>query len=113
MGTRKTRLGIATLLCTFFPGLALGQEAVNYEVTFENAVHHEARIAVTFSEVPDGILEVRMSRSSPGRYALHEFAKNVYSVSAVDGQGRELPGALRLPVPPLAQRGNAGEASVY
>lgn len=31
-----------------------------------------------------------MSRSSPGRYAIHEFAKNVYSVSAVDGAGRPL-----------------------
>jgi predicted metalloprotease with PDZ domain len=31
-----------------------------------------------------------MSRSSPGRYALHEFAKNVYGVSAVDGRGRPL-----------------------
>jgi predicted metalloprotease with PDZ domain len=31
-----------------------------------------------------------MSRSSPGRYALHEFAKNVYHVRATDGQGHEL-----------------------
>ncbi len=31
-----------------------------------------------------------MSRSSPGRYALHEFAKNVYAVHAVDGAGRTL-----------------------
>ena len=29
-----------------------------------------------------------MSRTSPGRYALHEFAKNVYAVSAEDGTGR-------------------------
>ncbi len=31
-----------------------------------------------------------MSRSSPGRYAIHEFAKNVYSVSATDGAGAPL-----------------------
>jgi predicted metalloprotease with PDZ domain len=31
-----------------------------------------------------------MSRSSPGRYAIHEFAKNVYSVRAKDGRGRDL-----------------------
>ncbi len=31
-----------------------------------------------------------MSRSSPGRYALHEFAKNVYDVRATDGAGRGL-----------------------
>jgi predicted metalloprotease with PDZ domain len=31
-----------------------------------------------------------MSRSSPGRYALHEFAKNVFRVRAADGAGRAL-----------------------
>src|SRR5690606_8988480 len=47
-------------------------------------------ITVVYTSVPDGPLELRMSRSSPGRYALHEFAKNVYRVRAVDGAGREL-----------------------
>ena len=32
-----------------------------------------------------------MSRSSPGRYALHEFAKNIYLVRASDGAGHVLP----------------------
>ncbi len=40
--------------------------------------------------MPAGALAVRMSRSSPGRDALHEFAKNVYGVTATDGQGRPL-----------------------
>ena len=31
-----------------------------------------------------------MSRSSPGRYSLHDFAKNVYDVHAFDADGREL-----------------------
>jgi predicted metalloprotease with PDZ domain len=31
-----------------------------------------------------------MSRSSPGRYALHEFAKNVFDVHAFDERGAEL-----------------------
>src|SRR5690606_11407870 len=35
-------------------------------------------------------LQVRMSRSSPGRYALHEFAKNVYAVRATDSRGNPL-----------------------
>src|SRR5687768_7211798 len=61
-----------------------------YEISFPNAVHHEAEISVTFPNVPRRPLEVRMSRSSPGRYALHEFAKNVYSVKAVDSRGRPL-----------------------
>lgn len=68
------------------------QETVRYEVSFGNAVHHEAHISVTYSGIPadSQVLELRMSRSSPGRYALHEFAKNVYKVSAVDGNGNPL-----------------------
>lgn len=71
---------------------AAGAAEVSYEIGFPNAAHHEARVSATFRGVPAGRpLEVRMSRSSPGRYALHEFAKNVYDVKAVDGQGRALP----------------------
>ena len=72
------------------PHLALAQRPVEYEVAFPNAAHHEAEVTVTFADLPAAPLEVRMSRSSPGRYALHEFAKNVYSVRATDGQGRAL-----------------------
>ncbi|MGQ0560553.1 MAG: M61 family metallopeptidase [Gemmatimonadota bacterium] len=70
--------------------LALQAPETVYEISFPNAVHHEARITVTFAALPPGPLELRMSRSSPGRYALHEFAKNVYDVRAFDGAGRAL-----------------------
>ena len=64
---------------------------VSYQVSFPNAVHHEAEIAVTFPALPGAVpLEVWMSRSSPGRYAVHEFAKNVYNVRADDGAGSAL-----------------------
>jgi predicted metalloprotease with PDZ domain len=63
---------------------------VQYDVSFPNAVHHEARITVTYRDVGKGPLKLMMARSSPGRYAIHEFAKNVYSVSATDGAGRPL-----------------------
>jgi predicted metalloprotease with PDZ domain len=73
------------------------QQGVEYEISFPNLVHHEAEISVTFNDVTQKPLEVRMSRSSPGRYALHEFAKNVYAVTAVDGAGRPL--AITRPNP--------------
>jgi predicted metalloprotease with PDZ domain len=69
---------------------ASAQSPVSYQIAFGNAVHHEATISATFRELGDAPLELRMSRSSPGRYALHEFAKNVYAMSAVDGAGRAL-----------------------
>ena len=71
--------------------LAAQSPAVSYEVSFPNAAHHEAEISVTFPGVrADAPLELWMSRSSPGRYAVHEFAKNVYNVRAEDAGGRAL-----------------------
>ena len=64
--------------------------AVIYNISFENAIHHEAEVQVTFSSVQPGEFAFRMSRTSPGRYALHEFAKNVYNVKATNGKGEEL-----------------------
>jgi len=61
-----------------------------YNVSFDGAAHHEATISVTYTDITSDVLEARMSRSSPGRYALHEFAKNVYNVKAVDSTGKEL-----------------------
>ena len=60
------------------------QSPVKYYISFDNADHHEAEISVIFPEVTSSPLEIRMSRTSPGRYSLHEFAKNVYNVKAVD-----------------------------
>lgn len=69
---------------------AAAQQSVRYELRFPNAVHHEAEVRVTFSGVRSPVLEVVMSRSSPGRYALHEFAKNVYNFRATDEHGQPL-----------------------
>lgn len=73
-------------------GAAIAADAapVEYRVSFDNAVHHEARITVAYRDVGEAPLVLRMARSSPGRYALHEFSKNVYDVEAVDGAGRAL-----------------------
>ena len=79
--------------------LALAQSAppVSYEVSFPNAAHHEAEITVTFSRIAAAPLEIWMSRGSPGRYAVHEFAKNVYNVRATDGRGKTLTAVPETP----------------
>ncbi len=71
-------------------GITFAQSPVEYEISFENAVHHEARVTVTWRDIGDEPLQMRMSRSSPGRYAIHEFAKNVYQVDVVNGRGQPL-----------------------
>ena len=70
--------------------LPVKDNITRYKATFDNAVHHEARISATFTQIETAVLEVQMSRTSPGRYALHEFAKNVYQVSAVNSKGESL-----------------------
>ncbi|MCY1648540.1 M61 family metallopeptidase [Caulobacter sp. SL161] len=91
---RKLLLGLSALTLATASAAAAqdpGPAApVQYEVAFPNATHREARITATFRKVPKGVLQLRMSRSSPGRYAIHEFAKNVYQVTAVDGAGKPL-----------------------
>jgi predicted metalloprotease with PDZ domain len=84
-------LAATLLLALTLPSAALAQTTpVQYTVAFPNAVHHEANITVVFTELKPGTLQVRMARSSPGRYALHEFAKNVYAVQATDSKGKAL-----------------------
>ena len=78
------------LLLLLLPVAAFAQAPVEYDVSFDNAAHHEARITVTWRDIGDAPLELRMSRSSPGRYALHEFGKNVYNVWVIDGDGEPL-----------------------
>ena len=90
---------IATLLLAFTLGVpgAYAQTkadtgpAVRYTMAFPNAVHHETKVTATFAGLPGGTLHVRMARSSPGRYALHDFAKNTYYVVATDGGNHPLP----------------------
>lgn len=66
------------------------QPPVEYRVSFPAPEHHYAQVEVTWPGVTGATLEAHMSRSSPGRYAVHEFAKNVFDVHAFDGKGREL-----------------------
>lgn len=75
------------LLFFCFPFMGGSQETINYTISFENAEHHEAFITVEFKDLDNNILELLMSRASPGRYALHEFAKNVYDVKAFNSKG--------------------------
>jgi len=78
----------AVFICV--PSSIAQQPQVRYEVSFPNAAHHEAEVRATFTDVKQPVLDVVMSRSSPGRYALHEFAKNIYNVNATDGEGHAL-----------------------
>jgi len=81
---------LGAVLCSALSFCAFAQNEVRYVVSFPNAIHHEAEIAMEIPNVPAGNLKVRMSRSSPGRYATHEFGKNVYNFKAFEASGKAL-----------------------
>src|SRR5258707_10149745 len=68
-----------------------GAAPVRYRFTFIEPEHHWMQVEASFTDLGQTPLELRMSRSSPGRYSLHDFAKNVYEVHAFARDGRELP----------------------
>ena len=71
--------------------------AVEYRLSFPAPEHRWMQVEVRFPQVPAGTLQLRMARTSPGRYALHEFAKNVFDVSIVNGKGQPLTAARPNP----------------
>lgn len=84
---RSIAVGIITLITA---ATVSAQAPVEYRLSFPDAVHHLMQVEVTFRDLPSGALQVRMSRSSPGRYAAFEFARNVFEEHISDGKGRVL-----------------------
>ncbi len=63
---------------------------ITYRVTFPEPEHHWMQVEMTVSGLAATPFQARMSRSSPGRYAVHEFSKNVFSLEAFNGRGAKL-----------------------
>jgi predicted metalloprotease with PDZ domain len=61
-----------------------------YTLDMAKVQQHELRITVDFPAVGPGVFRVKMPQSSPGRYAQHNFAKNVYDLKAFGADGQEI-----------------------
>ena len=93
--THTTRLAVALRTIALLAlGLAVASSALaqpapfEYRLSFPTPEHRWMQVEARFTDLPDGTAEIRMGRTSPGRYALHEFAKNVFDVTITDGAGR-------------------------
>ncbi len=64
--------------------------SIDCRLSFPHVEHRWMQVEIVFPEVGSAPLHLVMSSSSPGRYALTEFAKNVYDVRAFNGEGQEL-----------------------
>ena len=87
---RKHLWVVVLLALTMTPGLFRAGSPIAYRFTVPEPQHHWMQVEATFPDLAAAPLELRMSRSSPGRYAIHDFAKNVYDVHASAPDGREL-----------------------
>jgi predicted metalloprotease with PDZ domain len=83
--------GIVLLLVSAGVDAPRAQSAIRYRFTFPEPHHRWMQVEIVYTTLADARLELRMSRSSPGRYALHDFAKNVYDVQAAAPSGQALP----------------------
>ncbi|HUF24380.1 MAG TPA: PDZ domain-containing protein [Vicinamibacterales bacterium] len=77
----------------FWATASSAQAPVTYRVSVPEPEHHWLQVEATFPAGGSGPLVINMSRSSPGRYAVHEFSKNIFAFTAYDGAGREIPHA--------------------
>ena len=76
---------------------AAAAQPVEYTLSFPAPHERWMQVEVRFPATAGTPLDVRMSRSSPGRYATHEFAKNVFALEATDGDGTALELTPRRP----------------
>src|SRR6188768_175718 len=86
-GNRAAALLLCLLACT---APVRAQSPVAYRLSFPEPEHRWMQVELTLPDLPPPPLEIHMSRSSPGRYAVHEFAKNVYDVRITDLAGTSL-----------------------
>src|SRR5215208_2120594 len=82
---------LAIFLAVTGSASALAQSPIAYRLQFPEREHRLMQVEITLADLPAGTLQLRMSRTSPGRYAMHEFAKNVFDVRITDAAGHLLP----------------------
>lgn len=88
--SRFVRTALFAALFTGACTLAFAQAPVSYTLTFPEPHHRWMQVEIDLRDALPSPLDLQMSRSSPGRYALHEFAKNVFDVTVMGADGREL-----------------------
>ena len=90
MSAFRRTFGALAFVFALAPGVFHAAGPIAYRITIPEPQHHWMQVEAAFTELSAAPLELRMSVSSPGRYSLHDFAKNVYDVHAVGPDGREL-----------------------
>ncbi len=90
--TRPRVLLVALLVVAALQGLRAGDPPapVEYRITIPDPASHQLAVDVLVTDVPAGPVSLRFSRSSPGRYARHNFIGQVTDLRVQDASGRAL-----------------------
>ncbi len=86
-GTRLTLIAVFSLVG---PAASFAQAPIEYRLSFPEPEHKWVQVEAMFRDLPAGPFELHMSRSSPGRYAIHQFAKNVFDMQFTESSGSAL-----------------------
>lgn len=71
-------------------GAQPAEAPVRYQLSFPQPEHRWLQVEAVFPDIGDDAALLQMSTASPGRYARHEFAKNLFAVELVDGADRPI-----------------------
>lgn len=61
-----------------------------YQISFYNALHHEAKVLASFGSIQPGKVILELANNTPGRLGNYNFIKNVYNLKITDRSGDEL-----------------------
>jgi len=83
----------------------------HYQLDLAGHDRHQLMVKARFVSQSPEPLVLQMASASPGRYARHDFAKNIYAIKALDAQGNPLP-LQRLSPTSWQVSGHQGEVLV-
>lgn len=92
--SRKAKDANSTWLTTALFAALLGafnaNAEVHYQLDLSQVTQQQAEITMRLSHSAKGPLTIAMASSSPGRYARHDFAKNIFDLRAFDSTDKPL-----------------------
>ena len=78
-------IGVGVTVLVTWSLLSLAEQSqppvrVEYHLTFPEPEHRWLYVEAVFAGLGNLPVQLQMSSASPGRYARHEFAKNIYAI---------------------------------
>lgn len=89
MWVRRMLAALALVAALSAAATAGDQAPLEYRFSVPNPASHQLRVELTLADLPPGPLALHVSRSSPGRYAIHDFISRVSDLRVTAG-GRAL-----------------------